>query len=568
MSHLRISPRSWVTAALGVLLAAGLGLSRAWVGDDGFINLRVARNLLAGHGPVFNVGERVEAITSPLWLYLIAAFGSTGLRLEYVAAYGGILLSSVSFGVAFLAARELWLSEFESGAEPFFLPLGLLVFLAVPVGWDYFSSGLENGLSYLWLSLVFGLCVRVSRWRLEMPRRSLILAGTLFGLGPLVRPELGLFAVFWLGLLAFQMRVRTLWLALGAALVAGGYQIFRMGYYGVLLPHPALAKMAAVSRWEQGFHFAENFFGLYWLLLPLALVVGSLVILTRRESKPRLLVWATVLAGTLYALYIIRVGGGFMHGRLFLPALFGFLLPAMAVPLPAPKAARVSIQAAFGATLVWALVCGFTIRVARANQWGIGDERGWYSRQAGVKHPVRIEDYYRFSWHAMGRSRQQTSENLCPRGRERCERVFLKEWGGRFPLRSDLRPSIKTVNDAYAIGIIGYLLDEHVHLVDRGGLADPVAARLRVEQRGRVGHERELSEAWLRARFGPAHDQRPDVAAARQAMSCGVLSELADATTAPLSLGRFIRNIRAAWYLTFTDVPAQPVEAARLLCSW
>src|SRR5262245_15761645 len=37
-----------------------------WMSDDGFINLRVVTELRAGHGPVFNPGERVEAYRSAL----------------------------------------------------------------------------------------------------------------------------------------------------------------------------------------------------------------------------------------------------------------------------------------------------------------------------------------------------------------------------------------------------------------------------------------------------------------------------------------------------------------------
>lgn len=54
-----------------VALAIG-GLERRWVGDDGFINVRVAQQLLAGNGLVFNAGERVEAITSPGWVLLLS----------------------------------------------------------------------------------------------------------------------------------------------------------------------------------------------------------------------------------------------------------------------------------------------------------------------------------------------------------------------------------------------------------------------------------------------------------------------------------------------------------------
>ena len=47
---------------------------RRWIADDGLIVLRTVRNLLAGNGPVFNAGERVEANTSTAWTYIVYAF--------------------------------------------------------------------------------------------------------------------------------------------------------------------------------------------------------------------------------------------------------------------------------------------------------------------------------------------------------------------------------------------------------------------------------------------------------------------------------------------------------------
>ena len=64
-----ISPPSAVTAAL---FFAG-AWERRWIADDGLIVLRTVRNMLAGNGPVFNAGERVEANTSTLWTFLIYA---------------------------------------------------------------------------------------------------------------------------------------------------------------------------------------------------------------------------------------------------------------------------------------------------------------------------------------------------------------------------------------------------------------------------------------------------------------------------------------------------------------
>mgnify|MGYP003456791854 CR=1 FL=1 len=51
---------------------------RRWIADDGLIVLRTVRNLLAGNGPVFNAGERVESNTSTLWTYLVYLGGIVG----------------------------------------------------------------------------------------------------------------------------------------------------------------------------------------------------------------------------------------------------------------------------------------------------------------------------------------------------------------------------------------------------------------------------------------------------------------------------------------------------------
>ena len=62
-----------LTAPLAGLFLAGA--LRRWMSDDGFINCRVAQNVLDGNGPVFNVGERVEAVTSPLWIAVLTLVG-------------------------------------------------------------------------------------------------------------------------------------------------------------------------------------------------------------------------------------------------------------------------------------------------------------------------------------------------------------------------------------------------------------------------------------------------------------------------------------------------------------
>lgn len=59
-----------------VILLTGANLlyiSRLGPNDDAYITYRVARNLAAGHGPVYNVGEPVLSITTPGYMLLLTA---------------------------------------------------------------------------------------------------------------------------------------------------------------------------------------------------------------------------------------------------------------------------------------------------------------------------------------------------------------------------------------------------------------------------------------------------------------------------------------------------------------
>mgnify|MGYP003557022702 CR=1 FL=1 len=65
--------RVWV--GLSILLPAVvvgvLTWLRRWVSDDGFINVRVILQLVAGNGPTYNLNERVAVATSTLWLTFV-----------------------------------------------------------------------------------------------------------------------------------------------------------------------------------------------------------------------------------------------------------------------------------------------------------------------------------------------------------------------------------------------------------------------------------------------------------------------------------------------------------------
>jgi len=74
----------WIGVAAVAVLFGWASWQRRWIADDGLIVLRTVRNMLAGNGPVFNAGERVEANTSTAWTYLLYVGSWVGgpMRLE------------------------------------------------------------------------------------------------------------------------------------------------------------------------------------------------------------------------------------------------------------------------------------------------------------------------------------------------------------------------------------------------------------------------------------------------------------------------------------------------------
>lgn len=68
----------WLSVTAVAVLFGWGSWQRRWIADDGLIVLRTVRNLLAGNGPVFNQGERVEANTSTAWTYLLYVGGWVG----------------------------------------------------------------------------------------------------------------------------------------------------------------------------------------------------------------------------------------------------------------------------------------------------------------------------------------------------------------------------------------------------------------------------------------------------------------------------------------------------------
>lgn len=555
--------RAGLLALPVVILAAGAWHSR-WMSDDGFINLRVVSQIQAGNGPVFNAGERVEATTSPLWVLLLTVGDIvTPLRLEWIAVLAGIGLTLAGLALAIWGAVML-----QRGDTPnaIWIPAGALVLAVFAPMWRFSSSGLESGVTFAWL----GACLAVLAQWATGDRRLRLGAAVILGLGPLVRPELSLVSLGFIAIVLIAQWRETGWRArlgiLGAALALPvAYQIFRMGYYGSLVPNTAFAKESTRSYWSAGLTYLRNMvIDHYALWIPIIVIlVGAyaplLASLHRRGKRRSVLVVAVFGIGAVVeALYIVRVGGDFMDNRFLLPALFMLLAPVAVVPMT---------RRFVGALVVvpWAIVALAALR---------GPEDGVPRAFAvGTPNPITTVDF-----------------GMAPGGSQ--QRFFTGE--GVYYIQRPLpgRPSTHDPAVAqYGVGDPSYALGPDTYVLDLFGLADPLTSHLELERRSLVAHEKPLPRPWIPARLlkagtpvtladlplpplfftrsldeprGESFSRR--VGDARRALRCPRLEDFFATYRAPLDAGRFFDNLGASFTNYGFRIPPEPRRALAELC--
>ncbi|MFI2233156.1 flagellar motor control protein ZomB [Nocardia testacea] len=575
--------------AVTVALFAFGGWERRWIADDGLIVLRTVRNLLAGNGPVFNAGERVETNTSTAWTYVVWFFSwLTQGRLEYVVLGVALTLSLLAVLFAMLGTGKLW----GPASSTLLLPAGALAYISVPPARDYVTSGLENCLVICWIALLWLLLVRWSK--AEQPTvPGLLGLAFLAGLAPLIRPEMTVVGGLAL-LLIFcapmpRSRLRP-WLLRGLVVAVAGavpllYQIWRMGYYGLPYPNTAVAKDAGGAKWGQGFTYLWDLVGPYYLYVPLVVLLLAGLVAARahyvrpdtgtvvdpaagrfRQFRERLrspsAVVALVLgAAVLLTIYALRVGGDFMHGRMLLPQLFLFLLPVAVLPVRLPEGGLRSLTrreaptfavlvVALVGTVAWALLASGTTAIktgTHINKSGIVDERIYYVLNTGHDHPIRAEDYLDY---ARMRPMVEAIENTPDGGLLLNSPSFMMWYIAPPPLPIPPGGYGHTVY-FLNLGMTSMNVPLDVRVIDPMGLAYPLAAHTDRLTDGRIGHDKSLYADWVIVETGmvdikpwlPWYMDEDWVKQARVAMSCPDTYALQLSYKGPLTFERFKHNL-------------------------
>ena len=606
----------WVSVAVVAVVFAWGSWQRRWIADDGLIVLRTVRNLLAGNGPVFNQGERVEANTSTAWTYLMYAGSWVGgpMRMEYVALALALFLSVLGVALLMLGAGRLYAPSLR-GRRAIMLPAGAMVYIALPPARDFATSGLESGLTLAYLGLLWWMMVCWSQPVRGRPDSRVFVGALAFvaGFSVLVRPELALMG--GLALIMMLTAARS-WRRRLLVVVAGGflplaYEIFRMGYYGLLVPGTALAKDAAGDKWSQGMIYLSNFNAPYavWIPVVLLLPLGALLIAARRRpsflrpvlapdygrlaravQSPPAVVAFVLVSGLLQGFYWIRQGGDFMHARVLLAPVFCLLAPVAVIPVMIPDGKDYSRETGYWvagtASLLWLGVAGWSLWAANSpgmgddathvTYSGIVDERRFYAQATGHAHPLTAADYLDYPrMAAILTALDNTPDGalLLPSGNyTQWDLVPMLQPAPGSPPGSTAPQKPQHAVFFTNLGMVGMNVGLDVRVIDQIGLANPIAQHTERLKHGRIGHDKNLFPDWVIA-DGPWVKMYPGipgyldanwVAQAVAALHCPETEAVLSSVRAPMTLHRFVSNVLHSFGFTTYRINRVPLyELAR-----
>jgi arabinofuranosyltransferase len=352
---------AWTVAVAAHASVVVNGERLFYLDDTQMVAMRYGRNLAAGEGLVWNVGERVEGYSNPAWVLVMAAVHAAGvpdglasLAVKVVAwlLAGAVLLFAVRLRQR-IAGRRDWAD---------IVVMVVLVLHADVVYWA--ANGFETPLL---TALLLGLLLRV----IDESASGGVRATTMLAAGALavVRSDAHLLVagVVIAALVLPPRRAQTAWLAALALVVPAVHVAARLAYYGDWLPNTFYLRMWAVpDLWLDGLRYVKRFGREHLVIAVLALAAAASLRGDRR-------VWALFAVCAAAAAHGVAVGGDALeHHRFIAPAV-----PLMAVLAVLTVEAWMRDRAALRSGALGLLVVTAAISGGTLSRWPVDAMRSW-----------------------------------------------------------------------------------------------------------------------------------------------------------------------------------------------
>ncbi|MEM9950101.1 MAG: hypothetical protein AAF846_00765 [Chloroflexota bacterium] len=243
--------------------------------DDALITMRYAENLIEGNGAVWNIGERVEGYSNPLWLLVMSGLLLITDKITAVL-FVQILGSLPVLITAGIATRIInyWLSNYPNDIRSFARIMTFILMLWGNYAFTYYAlMGMESSLQVLLLMAALHYSVQ---YRGESSKQDLLIISSCIGLSYLTHPDtLILIIPFGLYLLLMHSSYKknffqnTFLLTSVAFFIWWTHLAIRYLYYGELVSNVALYKsgLAFSNRLSIGVDYLSTSLQPYSLIL-------------------------------------------------------------------------------------------------------------------------------------------------------------------------------------------------------------------------------------------------------------------------------------------------------------
>ena len=454
---------SWFIAFALIALFVITVLRTAWISDDAYITFRSIENFIHGYGPVYNIGERVQTFTHPLWFFIQAGVNAVTQQIGALNAWAQMYYVSLLLSIAFSVSGVL-IVIFGVATSPKGAILALIALTISKYFIDYATSGLENALTYT-LQAVF-LFVYFKDINQLQKLFWLSVLGGLMALNRLDTLLLIIPVLVWL-IWQAENRARAFLYVLIGFIPLVLWELFSLLYYGFPFPNTAYAKLNTGIRQVdlilQGFKY--YFSSVRLDPLTMVVILATLTWLFWKGSRRN---YPILLGVVLYMLYMFYTGGDFMAGRFFTPI---YLICAALL-----SRVTFSNNKAYAGLLAGLVLVGFInplMPLRSSLTYGVEGDRYSYIDENGVA------DERAYYYPGMGLLSQATDK--APPGSNFSGRKWIH----------DLAEPLKVVETG-GLGVFGYMVGPDKHVIDRNGLADPLMARLDIYDidHWRIGHFR------------------------------------------------------------------------------
>ena len=295
--------------------------------EDMYISLRYVRNFVEGKGLVFNNFDKVEGFSDFLWVMLIAATHKL-LHLDIPIAARGL---SLAFSV--ITLLYTYYLSFKFTGEKFISYMAAFLVAVNGSFACYGLAGLENPLFALFILMIINFTYE-NKW---------FLAGIFTALLTMTHPE-GF--IIYLPIAFYILITKntagekwTAWFitALGALVLAIPWTLWRVSYYGYLIPNSVAAKngMDIFFQIKIGLAYAGNFlFVNSDCLIVLFLLPIINAVFNKQKIKDFLsdkLLVLLLATSFVFILFYIWVGGDWMPGWRFFASMIPLFCIIMAV---------------------------------------------------------------------------------------------------------------------------------------------------------------------------------------------------------------------------------------------